>query len=86
MSGDFILSIQKKTKLLLHKLSAEIITTARLQPNILDFFFQKKKKKEKKKKDCLRIAPVELPYGPCISITLTNPFLHSGNYSSEITV
>ena len=42
MSGDFILSIQKKTKLLLHKLSAEIITTARLQPNFLVFFFQKK--------------------------------------------
>ena len=80
MSGDFILSIQKKTKLLLHKLSAEIITTARLQPNFLVFFFFKKKK------DCLRIAPVELPYGPCISFTLTNPFLRSGNYSSEITV
>ena len=41
---------KKKTKLLLHKLSAEIITTARLQPNILDFFFSKKEKKKKKKR------------------------------------
>ena len=37
---------QKKTKLLLHKLSAEIITTAFLQPNILDFFFFKKKREK----------------------------------------